>query len=69
MQIGIDIRPLRDIMTGIGRYLLKMLEALAERDRKNNYILFYNSLKGGIPGAFLSMTISGSPLSDGQISS
>ncbi len=49
MKIGIDIRPLRDIMTGIGRYLLKMLEALAERDRKNNYILFYNSLKGGIP--------------------
>jgi glycosyltransferase involved in cell wall biosynthesis len=49
MRIGIDIRALRATRTGIGRYLLKMLEALAAGDRANEYILFYNSLKGETP--------------------
>lgn len=54
MKIGIDIRPLRDVTTGVGRYLLKMLCTMAERHRQNNYILFYNCLRGpapdGLPG-------------------
>ncbi|UCC79028.1 MAG: glycosyltransferase, partial [Candidatus Zixiibacteriota bacterium] len=49
MKIGIDIRPLRDIMTGIGRYQYKMLEALARIDSINEYILFYNSLSPRVP--------------------
>lgn len=49
MKIGIDIRPLRDIMTGIGRYQYELLEALARIDSNNEYILFYNSLSPRIP--------------------
>ena len=49
MRIGIDIRPLRDTMTGIGRYLIQMLRALSAKDVNNEYILFYNCFKGGTP--------------------
>ncbi len=49
MKISIDIRALRATRTGIGRYLVKMLEALAGCDTVNEYILFYNSLKGQMP--------------------
>lgn len=49
MKIGIDIRPLRDVTTGVGRYLLKMLDAMARCDRGNDYILFYNCLRGPVP--------------------
>lgn len=50
MKIGIDVRPLRDTMTGIGRYITQMLHALAARDDQNEYTLFYNNFfKGGIP--------------------
>ena len=49
MKIGIDIRPLRDTMTGIGRYIVQLLRALEARDKQNEYILFYNCFKGGLP--------------------
>jgi glycosyltransferase involved in cell wall biosynthesis len=49
VKVGIDIRPLRDVTTGVGRYVLKMLEALARRDEQNSYVLFYNGLGGAVP--------------------
>lgn len=55
MRIGIDIRPLRDIKTGIGRYILSLLTALIEVDNTNEYVMFYNgfgpSKPGGLPVA------------------
>ncbi len=45
MKIAIDIRPLRDVMTGIGRYLYKLIESLGECDRQNEYLLFWSNLK------------------------
>lgn len=49
MKIGIDIRPLRDTMTGIGRYLYKLLEELSICDTENQYRLFYSNIKGNRP--------------------
>lgn len=49
MKIGIDIRPLGHRRTGIGRYLMKVLEHLALADQENRYILFYNMMKGRLP--------------------
>ena len=55
MKIGIDIRPLRDIMTGIGRYQYRLLEALSRIDTVNAYTLYYNGFgltpPDGLPGA------------------
>ncbi len=44
MKIAIDIRPLRDVMTGIGRYLYKLVDALSEQDKHNEYLLFWSNL-------------------------
>ncbi len=49
MKIGIDIRPLNDRKTGIGRYLDELIDALLAIDTENEYIFFYNALKGAIP--------------------
>jgi glycosyltransferase involved in cell wall biosynthesis len=46
MKIGIDIRPLRDVMTGIGRYVSKMTEALVQSGDGNEYTLFYSNITG-----------------------
>ena len=44
MKIGIDIRPLRDVMTGIGRYVSKMTEALVNSGDGNEYTLFFSDI-------------------------
>ncbi len=49
MKIGIDIRALNSIRTGIGRYLETLLPALFRYDKDSEYILFYNSLTGPTP--------------------
>jgi glycosyltransferase involved in cell wall biosynthesis len=49
MRIAIDIRPLRDTVTGIGRYLYKLIDALALCDKRNEYVLFYSNIKGNTP--------------------
>jgi glycosyltransferase involved in cell wall biosynthesis len=49
MKIAIDIRPLRDTMTGIGRYLHKTLWALSECDHDNEYVLIWSILKKDPP--------------------
>lgn len=46
MRIGIDIRSLsEERLTGVGEYLYRLLSALFKIDKKNTYILFYNSLR------------------------
>jgi glycosyltransferase involved in cell wall biosynthesis len=49
MRIGIDIRALGERRTGIGRYIVRLLDSLSEIDNVNEYILFYNALKGKPP--------------------
>ena len=49
MKIGIDIRALHSIRTGIGRYLETLLPALVNHDNDLQYTLFYNSLTGPNP--------------------
>lgn len=49
MKIGIDIRALNSIRTGIGRYLETLLPVLLRHDKDMQYILFYNSLTGPTP--------------------
>lgn len=49
MKIGIDIRVLSGIRTGIGRLTKELLIGLAKVDKENQYILFYNTMKGQLP--------------------
>jgi len=43
MRIGIDARVLEKRMTGVGRYLINILNGLPKYDRENEYILFSKS--------------------------
>ena len=46
MKIGIDIRPLMEKpYFGVGEYTFHLLDNLFKIDQKNEYFLFYNSLK------------------------
>lgn len=46
MNIVIDIRSLTEKKrTGVGEYTYELLDAIFAQDNKNNYILFFNSLK------------------------
>ena len=49
MRIAMDIRPLRDVMTGIGRYIFKLLHALEKCDKENEYRLFWSNFKRPAP--------------------
>lgn len=49
MKIGIDISQLTFGNTGVFNYLKSLLTYLLEIDRKNQYILFYSSLRGKLP--------------------
>ncbi|MFA5777011.1 MAG: glycosyltransferase family 1 protein [Parcubacteria group bacterium] len=47
MRIGIDIRCLQEgRKTGVEEYTLNLLSNIFELDKKNEYVLFFNSLKG-----------------------
>jgi glycosyltransferase involved in cell wall biosynthesis len=46
LKIGIDIRPLGGTRTGIGRYVHQLITALAEIDKTDEFVFFYNSRKG-----------------------
>ncbi len=46
MKIGIDISQLTFENTGVSNYLSSMLEELLKVDSKNEYILFFSSLRG-----------------------
>jgi hypothetical protein len=45
MKIGIDISQLAYPETGVANYLGSLVQKLIEIDRKNQYILFYSSLR------------------------
>ena len=50
MRIGIDVRAFsQEKKSGVEEYLENLLVALFNLDRKNEYILFYNSYKKGLP--------------------
>ncbi|MBI3985209.1 MAG: hypothetical protein HY344_04745 [Candidatus Levybacteria bacterium] len=49
MIIGIDISQLTYKNTGVSNYLKSLLSYLFEIDKKNQYILFYSSLRGKLP--------------------
>jgi glycosyltransferase involved in cell wall biosynthesis len=47
MKIGIDLRTLAEgKITGVEVYTINLLKALFELDKKNQYLLFYNSFHG-----------------------
>ncbi len=45
MKIGIDISQLAYGKTGVSNYLTNLVENLTKEDSKNEYILFYSSLR------------------------
>jgi glycosyltransferase involved in cell wall biosynthesis len=49
MKIGIDIRVLSGTRTGIGRLVKELLRGLELIDKENQYVLFYNTMKGQMP--------------------
>jgi len=49
MTIGIDISQLAYSNTGVANYLKNLLTHLLEIDTKNQYILFFSSLRGTMP--------------------
>lgn len=49
MRIGIDISQLAYEKTGVANYLKKLVESLSKIDKKNDYVLFYSSLRRPVP--------------------
>ncbi len=50
MRIGIDVRPVaEERRSGVEEYIKNLLENVFTLDRKNIYILFYNSYKNPLP--------------------
>ena len=45
MKIGIDISQLAYAQTGVANYLTRLVEQMILSDEKNEYILFYSSLR------------------------
>lgn len=49
MRIGIDISQLAYPKTGVANYLEHLVDALVEADKKNEYVLFFSSLRKEFP--------------------
>lgn len=49
MRIGIDISQTAFEKTGTGVFVKNLVEALLEIDKKNEYVLFFSSLRGEMP--------------------
>ncbi len=49
VRIGIDISQLAFGSEGVANYLRNLVESLALADKKNDYILFYSSLRRPVP--------------------
>lgn len=52
MKIGIDISQLAYKNTGVANYLQNLVENLILTDKKNQYVLFYSSLRRNFPSDF-----------------
>lgn len=55
MRIGIDISQLAYPQTGVANYLGNLVENLLKIDRKNEYVLFFSSLRGQLKNENLKM--------------
>lgn len=49
MKIGIDISQIAYQKTGVANYIQSLVQQLIRLDDKNEYILFFSSLRGEIP--------------------
>jgi len=49
MKIGIDISQTAYEKTGTGNFVKNLVEALLKVDKKNEYVLFFSSLRGKMP--------------------
>ncbi len=49
MRIGIDVSQLAFSNTGVENYLKSLLQELLRIDTKNEYVLFFSSLRGKMP--------------------
>lgn len=49
MRIGIDVSQTAYQKTGVGEYLTNLVEALIKNDSKNEYVLFFSSLRRKFP--------------------
>ncbi|HRN69548.1 MAG TPA: glycosyltransferase [Candidatus Woesebacteria bacterium] len=49
MKIGIDISQLAYEKTGVANYLKNLVQEMIKQDSKNEYILFFSSLRGKLP--------------------
>lgn len=54
MKIGIDISQIAYEKTGVSDYLRNLVQTLTEIDKKNEYILFFSSLRRKLPLRLLS---------------
>lgn len=62
MRIGIDGRVLERRMTGIGRYLLNILDELPKYDNTNSYFIFTNNKQNHLTSSFYSYITLNYPL-------
>ena len=53
MKIGIDISQIAYEKTGVAIFLKNLVENLIKYDKKNNYVLFYSSLRKNIKNQIL----------------
>ncbi len=49
MRIGIDISQIAYEKTGVSDYLRNLIQTLTELDKKNEYVLFFSSLRKSLP--------------------
>lgn len=55
MKIGIDISQLAYENTGVANYLRELVENLSKIDKKNEYVLFYSSLRKSFKSSVLNV--------------
>lgn len=53
MKIGIDISQMAYRGTGVAEYLERIVEGLLKEDDKNEYVLFFSSLRGKLNYSFI----------------
>jgi len=53
MKIGIDISQVAYEKTGVAKYVKNLVENLIKIDKKNEYVLFYSSLRRKLPSFFI----------------
>ncbi len=57
MRIGIDVSQLAYENTGVANYLQNLVLHLLDIDKKNEYVLFFSSLRGRLPSQILDSVV------------